>query len=102
MLRIDTHHHAIPSEYRNLLRKAGIEEAGGREVPEWSPEGSAQAMSELAVGTAILSVSAPGTTFLPNPADAAALARVSTSTWPPSSPPNPTGSGSSRQSRCPR
>lgn len=75
MLRIDTHHHAIPSEYRNLLRKAGIEEAGGREVPEWSPEGSAQAMSELAVGTAILSVSAPGTTFLPNPADAAALAR---------------------------
>ncbi|WP_301149343.1 amidohydrolase family protein [Mycobacterium simiae] len=75
MLRIDTHHHAIPSEYRNLLRKAGIEEAGGREVPEWSPEGSAQAMSELAVGTAILSVSAPGTTFLPNPADAAGLAR---------------------------
>lgn len=75
MLRIDTHHHAIPSEYRNLLRKAGIEEAGGREVPEWSPESSAQAMSELAVGTAILSVSAPGTTFLPNPADAAALAR---------------------------
>ena len=32
-------------------------------------------MSELGVGTAILSVSAPGTTFLPNPADAAALAR---------------------------
>jgi predicted TIM-barrel fold metal-dependent hydrolase len=32
-------------------------------------------MSELGIGTAILSVSAPGTTFLPNPADAAALAR---------------------------
>jgi hypothetical protein len=32
-------------------------------------------MSELGVGTAILSVSTPGTTFLPNPADAAALAR---------------------------
>ena len=75
MLRIDTHHHAIPADYRDLLRKAGIDEAGGRAVPEWSPEGSLQTMSELGVGTAILSVSTPGTTFLPNPADAAALAR---------------------------
>lgn len=75
MLRIDTHHHAIPADYRNLLRKAGIDEAGGRAVPDWSPEGSLQTMSELGVGTAMLSVSAPGTTFLPNPADAAALAR---------------------------
>jgi 6-methylsalicylate decarboxylase len=75
MLRIDTHHHAIPTDYRNLLRKKGIDEAGGRAVPEWSPEGSLQIMSELGVATAILSVSAPGTAFLPNPADAAALAR---------------------------
>jgi predicted TIM-barrel fold metal-dependent hydrolase len=75
MLRIDTHHHAIPTDYRNLLRKAGIDEAGGRALPEWSPEGSLQTMSELGVGTAILSVSTPGTTFLPNPTDAAALAR---------------------------
>jgi 6-methylsalicylate decarboxylase len=75
MLRIDTHHHAIPTDYRNLLRKAGIDEAGGRALPDWSPEGSLETMSELGVGTAILSVSAPGTTFLPIPADAAALAR---------------------------
>jgi len=75
MLRIDTHHHAIPTDYRNLLRKAGFDEAGGRAVPEWSPEGSLQTMSELGVGTAILSVSTPGTTFLANPADATALAR---------------------------
>jgi 6-methylsalicylate decarboxylase len=75
MLRIDTHHHAVPADYRNLLRKGGIDDAGGRAVPEWSPDGSLQAMFELGVGTAILSVSAPGTTFLPNPADAAALAR---------------------------
>jgi 6-methylsalicylate decarboxylase len=74
MLRIDTHHHAVPSDYRNLLRKAGID-AGGRAIPEWSPEGSLQTMSELGVGTAILSVSTPGTTFLPNAVDAAALAR---------------------------
>jgi predicted TIM-barrel fold metal-dependent hydrolase len=75
MLRIDTHHHAVPADYRNLLRKAGIDDAGGRAVPEWSPEGSLNTMSELGVGTAILSVSTPGTTFLPSPADAAALAR---------------------------
>ncbi|MGA8251236.1 MAG: amidohydrolase family protein [Mycobacterium sp.] len=75
MLRIDTHHHAIPTDYRNLLRKEGIDEAGGRAVPAWSPEGSLKTMSELGVGTAILSVSTPATTFLPNPADAAALSR---------------------------
>jgi predicted TIM-barrel fold metal-dependent hydrolase len=74
MLRIDTHHHAVPDDYRNLLREKGID-AGGRAIPEWSPEGSLQTMSELGVGTAILSVSTPGTTFLPNSADAAALAR---------------------------
>jgi predicted TIM-barrel fold metal-dependent hydrolase len=75
MLRIDTHHHIIPPDYRNALRKAGIDEAGGRALPDWSPEGSLQTMDELGVCTAILSVSAPGTTFLPGAADAAALAR---------------------------
>ncbi|HXB85402.1 amidohydrolase family protein, partial [Mycobacterium sp.] len=74
MLRIDTHHHVIPPDYRKALQKAGIAEAGGRELPDWSPEGSLQTMAELDVGTAILSVSTPGTAFLP-PADAAALAR---------------------------
>jgi predicted TIM-barrel fold metal-dependent hydrolase len=75
MLRIDTHHHAVPADYRNLLRKVGIDAAGGRALPDWSPDGSLRTMSELGVGTAILSVSAPGTTFLPKAADAAALAR---------------------------
>src|SRR5208283_1071456 len=75
MLRIDTHHHAIPSFYRDLLLKTGIDEAGGRALPEWSPEGSLQTMSELDVASAILSVSTPGTAFLPSTADAASLAR---------------------------
>lgn len=75
MLRIDTHHHMIPPDYRKALRRAGIDEAGQRAVPDWSPAGSLQTMADLDVATAILSVSTPGTTFLPNPADAAALAR---------------------------
>jgi 6-methylsalicylate decarboxylase len=75
MMRIDTHHHLIPPDYRKALQKAGIDEAGGRAVPDWSPDASLQTMAELGVGTAILSVSTPGTIFVPNPADAAELAR---------------------------
>jgi 6-methylsalicylate decarboxylase len=75
MLRIDTHHHAIPSFYRDLLREAKIDEAGGRELPEWSPEGSLRTMAELNVATAILSVSTPGTAFLPGAQDATSVAR---------------------------
>ena len=33
MLRIDTHHHIIPPDYRNALRKAGIDEAGAATLP---------------------------------------------------------------------
>jgi predicted TIM-barrel fold metal-dependent hydrolase len=74
MPRIDTHHHMIPPDYRKLLRRVGIDEAGGRALPDWSPEGSLETMAELEVATAIVSVSTPGTTFLPDPADASALA----------------------------
>lgn len=75
MLRIDTHHHVIPPAYRAALRKADRLGAGGRELPDWNVDASLQAMSDLDVGTAILSVSTPGTAFLANPADAVALAR---------------------------
>lgn len=75
MPRIDTHHHAIPAEYRTALAKAGIDAAGGRALPPWSPEASLATMAALDVSTAILSVSTPGTTFLPAAVDAAALAR---------------------------
>lgn len=75
MLRIDTHHHAIPAFYREALSKAGVDESRNRGLPEWSPEGSLHAMAELGVGTALLSVSTPGTAFLPAVPDACALAR---------------------------
>ena len=58
-----------------VMLRAGVDAAGGRELPDWSPEGLLQAMADLDVGTAILSVSTPGTTFLPARADAASLAR---------------------------
>ena len=69
MLRIDTHHHLSPPGYRNVLRKAGIDDVGGRALPDWSPEAALQAMSDLDVASAIVSVSAPGTTFLPRAAE---------------------------------
>jgi len=56
------------------LRKAGIDQPGGRALPDWNPEGSLQAMAELHVATAILSVSTPGTAFLPTANDAHSLA----------------------------
>jgi predicted TIM-barrel fold metal-dependent hydrolase len=74
-MRIDTHHHMIPPDYRAALDKAGIADAGGRGLPEWSAEASLNAMSELDVAAAVLSVSAPATSFLTSAADAAALAR---------------------------
>ncbi|MGB8390989.1 amidohydrolase family protein [Mycobacterium sp.] len=75
MPRIDTHVHLIPPDYRKALGKAGIDNSGGRALPDWTPEAALQAMAELDVATAILSVSAPGTTFLPKAGDATALAR---------------------------
>ena len=75
MLRIDTHQHLIPPHYWKALQEEGIGEAGGRALPDWSPATALQTMAELNIATAILSVSTPGTTFLPKPADAASLAR---------------------------
>ncbi len=75
MLRIDTHQHLIPPDYRKALQKARVADSGGRALPDWSADAALQTMAELNVGTAILSVSTPGTTFLPQAADAAALAR---------------------------
>jgi predicted TIM-barrel fold metal-dependent hydrolase len=75
MPRIDTHHHMIPPNYAKLLRDIGIDASSGRALPDWSVEGSLQTMAELDVTAAVLSVSAPGTCFLPEAADAAALAR---------------------------
>lgn len=75
MARIDTHQHVVPPEYLKALQQHGFGAAGGREMPEWSLDAALETMGLLDVRTAILSVSVPGTAFLPDPADAAALAR---------------------------
>jgi predicted TIM-barrel fold metal-dependent hydrolase len=75
MSRIDTHHHLIPPDFRKAVQKAGLDGSPGRALPDWTLEESLKAMAELDVDIAILSVSTPGTSFLSDPADSAALAR---------------------------
>ncbi|MFD8582027.1 amidohydrolase family protein [Streptomyces californicus] len=73
--RIDVHQHIVPAFYRDELAKAGIADAGGRALPDWSPQSALQLMDLLGTTTSIVSVSTPGTGFLTAPADAAGLAR---------------------------
>jgi len=75
MTRIDTHHHVLPDLYRKALRENGIRDLPGLRWPEWSPDAAIEAMETLRVDKAIVSISAPGTTFLDEPDDAPALAR---------------------------
>ena len=72
--RIDVHQHLLPAFYRDALRTAGIADAGGRAVPGWSPEPALTLMDEIGTAAAVLSVSAPGTSFLDD-AEAVAMAR---------------------------
>ncbi|AUA15431.1 amidohydrolase family protein [Streptomyces sp. SID8382] len=73
--RIDVHQHVVPPFYRDELARAGIADAGGRALPDWSPESALELMDLLGIATAILSVSTPGTAFLTDPDSAADLAR---------------------------
>lgn len=73
--RIDVHQHVIPPEYSAALREHGLREAGGRALPDWSAESALRLMGTAEIATAILSVSTPGTIFLPKADEAADLAR---------------------------
>ncbi|MFI9827571.1 amidohydrolase family protein [Streptomyces sp. NPDC051913] len=73
--RIDVHHHLVPPFYRDLLTEAGIAEAGGRALPDWSAEAALEQLDLLGTDTAVVSVSTPGAGFLTDPAEAAGLAR---------------------------
>lgn len=73
--RLDVHQHLVPPPYRDALRAAGITEVGGRALPEWSPESALALMDETGIASAVVSVSAPGTTFLDDLKAEVALAR---------------------------
>ncbi|MEU3232860.1 amidohydrolase family protein [Nocardiopsis alba] len=72
--RIDVHQHIIPPFYREALASAGIADAGGRPLPDWSPEAALAAMKTLRIATAIVSVSTPGAGFLTDRDEAADMA----------------------------
>lgn len=68
--RIDTHHHVVPSFYREWLQGQGIS-AGGKAIPAWETSAALDFMDLTDVRTAIVSVSTPGVNA-PDPAHASA------------------------------
>ena len=93
MDRIDTHHHILPQhyaqgkfgwfplhlEFQNDDQAAVWKDTSGipkgLKLPEWSPELSLEFMARHAIGTSILSISAPATSIVKDKAEAASLAR---------------------------
>ncbi|OGM49889.1 hypothetical protein ABOM_001527 [Aspergillus bombycis] len=71
--RIDVHHHYIPPAYLQALEKAGGDPSGWP-TPAWSLDMDQKICNDCDIGTAILSVTAPGTGILKG-AEAARLAR---------------------------
>lgn len=65
-LRVDVHQHMLPA-YRDALLAAGIT-ARGRELPEWDVDAAVELMAGAEITSAVLSVSAPGVSFVDDPA----------------------------------
>lgn len=77
--RIDVHQHVIPPAYAAWLRAKGVQDAGGRELPEWSAEEALRVMDAHGIERAILSVSTPGVALVAgerDDAEARAMART--------------------------
>lgn len=73
--RIDVHHHLLPPVYRRALDRHGMAHFAGAKAPDWTPERSLGVMDVNGIGTALLSVSCPGTHF-GDETEAAELARA--------------------------
>lgn len=65
---VDVHAHYIPDFYRQALIDAGHEFPDGSPIPEWDEELHAARLRELGLDAAVLSLSSPGVTGLPDPA----------------------------------
>jgi 6-methylsalicylate decarboxylase len=72
-IRVDTHHHYVPSFYFDEAEHDG-ELTGGLTPPPWSPERALEFMDSLGVDVAITSISTPGV-HLGDDAKARKLAR---------------------------
>ncbi|WP_447506070.1 amidohydrolase family protein [Acinetobacter pittii] len=64
--RIDVHCHHIPDFYRQSLANYGITQAGGVDLPEWTPELAINFMDKYNIQTQILSISEPGVFYIPD------------------------------------
>ena len=74
--RVDLHsHHLVPS-YKRALTERGIVQFHRIPVPDWSPELALRFMDAHDIGFQMLSVSDPGVLFVPDDAEATALART--------------------------
>lgn len=60
--RIDTHQHYLPTFYRDLLDRHGMD-AGGWPTPDWSRAAALALMDDLDIATGVLSLSSPGVRF---------------------------------------
>ena len=61
---IDVQSHFLPPVYREALRAAGIERIDDWPIPEWDPASALRNMDQLGIRAQMLSLSAPGVTFL--------------------------------------
>jgi predicted TIM-barrel fold metal-dependent hydrolase len=67
MKLIDVHHHIMPPAYMTGVgNERHFRQSGGRIPPliaQWTPQRAIEAMDESGIGTAVTSISAPGTWF---------------------------------------
>jgi hypothetical protein len=61
--RIDVHHHLIPPAFVGAMASRGIGEVAGARLPVWTPRSSLEVMDANGIGTAVVSLSAPGVHF---------------------------------------
>ncbi|OQD98988.1 hypothetical protein PENVUL_c067G01443 [Penicillium vulpinum] len=75
MDRIDVHHHFIPPAYLQAFNST-LGDPSGWHLPRWTPESTLSLMTSHSTRTAILSLTAPGTSILSDsPVKSASLAR---------------------------
>ena len=72
--RIDAHQHILPPVYRRWLEDRGY--FGGKRNPEWSLDAALEAMAQLGVGSAVVSVSRPGVYVADDARETVRMARL--------------------------